>query len=122
VRLIGKEANNIEEVQAGRYAQLDETITEYNDPADDHFHQHIMPLLDHVSGRELAGLVSADRRTIDKIRKGQIRAPGIALQQALGELAKRATRTDHPAIDGQKPTQSEAPLMLTGYQSEDSEW
>jgi hypothetical protein len=57
VRLIGKEANNIEDVQAGRYAQLDEIIAEYHDPTDAHFHQHVMPLLDHLSGRELAGLV-----------------------------------------------------------------
>ncbi len=87
-RLIGKEANNIKEVQAGRYAQLDEIITEYDDAADDHFHREVMPLLDHLSGRELAGLVGADRRTIDRIRNGQ--RPQARLREALERLAIRA--------------------------------
>jgi hypothetical protein len=88
-RLIGKEANNIDEVQAGRYAQLDEIITEYHNPTDDHFHREVMPRLDHLSGRKLARLVGTDRRTIDRIRSGQIRAPGAELRQALTEIAIR---------------------------------
>jgi hypothetical protein len=52
VRLIGKEANNIDNVQAGLYAQLHEIITEY--VKDDHFHQQVMPLLDDLSGHKLA--------------------------------------------------------------------
>jgi transcriptional regulator with XRE-family HTH domain len=91
VRLIGKEANNIDEVQAGRYAQLDEIITEYHNPNDDHFHREVMPLLDHFSSRELARLVGADRRTIDRIRKGG-RRPHAKLLQALTQLAKRLNR------------------------------
>jgi hypothetical protein len=94
VRLIGKEANNIEEVQAGRYAQLDEIITEYVDPDDDHFHQQVMPLLEHMSAREIARLVGADRRTIGRIRKGEIRTPGAALRQALTRLAVGIRRAD----------------------------
>jgi hypothetical protein len=89
VRLIGKEANNIDEVQAGRYAQLDEIITEYHNPADDHFHKEVMPILDHLSGRELAALVGADRRTIDRIRRGQ--APRPELRHTLTQLARRFT-------------------------------
>jgi transcriptional regulator with XRE-family HTH domain len=46
-----------------------------------------MPLLDHMSGRELARLLGVDRRTIDRIRKGEIRAPGAELRKALTELA-----------------------------------
>jgi hypothetical protein len=88
VRLIGKEANNIDEVQAGRYAQLDEIITEYSDPANDLFHLQVMPLLDHLRGRELASLVGADRRTIDRIRKGQTPQP--RLRSALTQLAKKS--------------------------------
>jgi hypothetical protein len=71
VGLIGQEATSIDEVQAGRYAQLDEIITEYHNPNDDHFHQQVMPKLGHLSGRELARLLGVDRRTIDRIRKGQ---------------------------------------------------
>jgi hypothetical protein len=92
VRLIGKEANNIDEVQAGRYAQLDEILTEYHDPVDDHFHQHLVPLLDHFSGRQLARLVRTDRRTIDRIRNGQIRTPGAELRQILTQLVEHSIR------------------------------
>jgi hypothetical protein len=77
---------------AGLYAQLDEIIIEYSDLADDHFHQGVMPLLDHLSGRELASLVGADRRTIDRIRKGQ--SPRPEMRQALTQLAMRLTRLD----------------------------
>jgi hypothetical protein len=87
LRLIGKEANNIEEVQAGRYAQLDEIITEYQDPNDDQFHQTLMPALGHLSGRELARHVGTDRRTIDRIRAGQ--KPRIELQKAIIGLAEQ---------------------------------
>ena len=90
VRLIGKEANNIDEVQAGRYAQLDEIINEYHDRTDDHFHQEVMPLLDHLSRRELARLVRTDRRTVDRIRKGQKSGPN--LRQTFIGLARRLIR------------------------------
>jgi hypothetical protein len=93
VRLIGKEANNIDEVQAGRYAHLDEIVTEYSDPADDHFHQNVLPILDHLSGRELAQLVGADRRTIDRIRRG-LQKPRQELRQGLTELAAGLNRTN----------------------------
>jgi hypothetical protein len=86
VRLIGKEANDIEEVQAGRYAQLDEIITEYVNSIDDHFHQQVMPCSTSVRAR-LARLVGANRWTIDRIRKGQTPRP--ELRPALNELAVR---------------------------------
>ncbi len=57
VRLIGREDNNLDEVQARSYAQLNEIITKYHNPNNDHFHQHAMPLLDHLPGRELAHLI-----------------------------------------------------------------
>jgi hypothetical protein len=98
VRLIGKEANNIDDVQAGRYAQQDEIITEYSDPADDHFHQHVMPLLDHLSGRELASLVGADPRTIHRIRGGQM--PRRALHEALERFAKSSPQKPPPVGTG----------------------
>jgi hypothetical protein len=94
VRLIGKEANNIEEVQAGLYAQPDEIITEYHDPADDHFHQQVIPLLDHLSGRELARHVGADRRTIDRVRGGQM--PRRPLRRAFEGLADNVRQTPPP--------------------------
>jgi transcriptional regulator with XRE-family HTH domain len=106
VRLIGKEANNIDEPQAGRYAQLGEIVAEYHNPTDDHFHLHVMPLFDYLSGRELARLVGTDRRTIDRIRAG--RTPRRELRQALTQLAE-GLRRDYLA--GQRPgVQGPAPV------------
>jgi hypothetical protein len=93
VRLIGKEANNIDEAQAGRYAQLDEIITEYHDPSDDHFHQQVMPLLHYLSGREIAGQVGVDRRTIDRVRAGQM--PRRPLRGTLEWLANEVLRNSY---------------------------
>jgi hypothetical protein len=89
-RLIGKEANNIDEAQAGRYAQLDEVITEYHEPTDDHFHREVMLLLVDLPGRELARLVGVDRRTIDRVRAGQM--PRRPLREALERLAQQLVR------------------------------
>jgi hypothetical protein len=91
-RLIGKEANNIDEVKAGRYVQLDEIITEYHDPAKDHFHRDVMSRLDHLSGRELARLTDVDRRTVD--RNPQRSKTACRTAASLGELGKRVTRTN----------------------------
>jgi hypothetical protein len=44
-----------------------------------------MPLLDDIPARELARIVGVHRRTIDRIRKGQMPRP--ELRQALTELA-----------------------------------
>jgi len=70
-RLIGKEANNLDDVQNGLITNLGDVLNEYNNPDDDTFHRLVMPVLDRYSGRELAKLVGTDRRTIDRIRKGQ---------------------------------------------------
>jgi hypothetical protein len=75
VRLIGKEANNIDNVQAGLYAQLHEIITEY--VKDDHFHQQVMPLPDDLSGHKLARRVGAHPRTIHRIRAEQMPRPAL---------------------------------------------
>jgi len=70
-RLIGKEANHLDDLNAGLITNLGEVFNQYNNPDDDTFHRLVMPVLDRYSGRELAKLVGTDRRTIDRIRKGQ---------------------------------------------------
>jgi hypothetical protein len=52
-----------------------------------------MPLLDHLSGRDLASLVGADRRTVDRIRKGK--TPHARLRNAFTQLVRGLARTDN---------------------------
>jgi hypothetical protein len=87
VQLIGKEANNIDEAQAGRYAQLNEIITEYLDSTDDHFHQHVIRSSIICQGENLHGSSAVDRRIIDRVRAGQMPRP--ALRTSLTALTVR---------------------------------
>ncbi len=91
-RLIGKEANHLDDVQAGLITILGDVLHHYNNPHDDTFHGLVMPVLDRYSGRELAALTGVDRRTIDRIRDGQ--RPRPALGARLTQLAETVALTD----------------------------
>jgi len=91
-RLIGKEANNLDDVHNGLITNLSDVLTQYDNPNDDTFHRLVMPVLDRYSGRELAALTGVDRRTIDRIRDGQRPHPGLAAR--FTQLALDVARTD----------------------------
>jgi hypothetical protein len=92
VRLIGQEANNIDEVQAGRYAQLDEIISAYPNPADDHLRKQVVPILDRLSGRENSLLWSGPTgEPLTGSEPG--RHPRLRLALAFTELAEQLNRT-----------------------------
>ena len=74
-RLIGKEANNLDDVQNGLITNLGDVLNEYNNPDDDTFHRLVMHVLDRYSGRQLAAIAGTDRRTIDRIREGHAPVP-----------------------------------------------
>ena len=84
-RLIGKEANHLDDVQNGLITNLDDILNHYNNSEDDAFHRLVMPVLDRYSGRALAAIVGTDRRTIDRVRQG--RQPRAGLAAALGWIA-----------------------------------
>jgi hypothetical protein len=89
-RRIGKEANKLEDVQAGLVAQLGDVVNDYGTGGDGVFHRDVLPRLGHFSGRQLANLVGTDRRTIDRIRAG---GPArTQLRHALIALAVPAAR------------------------------
>lgn len=90
--LIGKEANRLDDVQAGLVGSLGEVLTEYIQPTADTIHRLALPVLDRFTGRHLAGLAGADRRTIDRIRRGQRPHPGLTSQ--LLHLAIEIARAD----------------------------
>jgi hypothetical protein len=92
VRRIGKEANKLEDVQAGLIAQLGDVVNDYPDPQHSHFHNHVLPVLDSYSGRQLAELLGTDRRTVDRIRAGG--APRTKLLTRMVGLAAQSPQAD----------------------------
>jgi hypothetical protein len=101
-RLIGKEANNLDDVLNGLITNLDDVLNQYNDPLSDDFHRLVMPVLDRYSGRELAKLVGTDRRTIDRIRDGQ--RPRATLGARLTQFAETVALTDLVNVDSANGT------------------
>ncbi len=91
VHLIGKEANKLDEVQAGLHGDLAQVVTEYPCPNTVVLQRLVLPVLDRYSGRQLAALVGTDRRTIDRIRHGQQPRPRLAadLTRLAIKLAER---------------------------------
>lgn len=58
-RLIGKEANKLDDVQAGIVGSIDEVVTDYS--GDTAWRPGlVLPVLDRYSGRELAALLHTD--------------------------------------------------------------
>lgn len=69
--LIGKEANRLEEVQAGIVGSIDEILTDYTpDTEFREFRDLVLPVLARYGGRDLARIIGIDRRSIDRIRAG----------------------------------------------------
>jgi hypothetical protein len=102
---IGKEANRLDDVRAGVISDLSEVVTTYG--GTDQWRDLVLCVLRRYSGRELAALVGADRRTIDRIRMGQKPRPDLAwrLQQiavgrASSELTSDALVTGKPIEEG----------------------
>ncbi len=100
-RLIGKEANHLDDVQAGLITNLGDVLNQYNNPDDDTFHRLVMPVLDRYSGHQLAALVGTDRRTIDRIRKGQHPRPDLG--GTLSDLAVRLAYIDLKSVAATRP-------------------
>jgi len=71
--IIGKEANQLDEVQNGVVPPA-EVTTVYEDGRDNYFRNVALPILSSLSGRDLAKVVGYDRRTIDRARKGETKA------------------------------------------------
>lgn len=82
---IGKEANQLDEVQKG-VATPTEVTTVYDDGAREDFRDRILPMFAHLSARQLGALIACDHRTIDRIRRdGQM--PRRALYEKFVALA-----------------------------------
>ncbi len=71
VHYIGKEANRLEDVEAGLVGDLDEVLTEYIDPAQDMIRTLVLPVLEGLSSREVGRRIDEeDHKKITRIRNG----------------------------------------------------
>ena len=71
VHYIGKEANRLEDVEAGLVGDIGEVLTEYVDPARDPVRTLVLPVLEGLSSREVARRIDEkDHKKITRIRSG----------------------------------------------------
>jgi len=112
-RLIGKEANHLDDVQAGLITHVGDVLNHYDNPDDDTFHRLVMPVLDRYSGRVLAKLVGTNRRTIDRIRRRQ--APRATLAAQCTQLAVNVACDDLDAQGWNGRHQRTAGAVLTAW-------
>lgn len=87
---IGKEANRLDDVQAGLVGQSSDVTTEYPTESTAWLRASVLPPLKRCSGRQLAKLLNIDRRTVDRIRQG--RTPQARHVQAVIALAVTEAR------------------------------
>jgi hypothetical protein len=88
LRLIGKEANLVEEVEAGLVHDPREVLNEYGDPARDPFDQFVRPVLRRLPKGALAEAAGIHPRKVAAIRNGHAR-PRPAHREALIRAAGR---------------------------------
>ena len=68
---IGKESNKLEEVEEGNVPEASDVYTEYPDPRRDEWATRILPKIRSIPMRELMERSGLDRRTLQRIRRGQ---------------------------------------------------
>lgn len=73
IRFIGKESNNLEEVDAGLVHASSAVYTEYPDPRRDHWDSKVRPLLKRVSLKVFEQMTGKDRRVLIDARTGRRR-------------------------------------------------
>lgn len=69
--MVGKETNRIESIEVG-LDHAHHVTTAYDNDDHGYLIRAVLPLLAHLSGREMQKLAGCDRRTVDRIRQGQM--------------------------------------------------
>jgi hypothetical protein len=105
VHYIGKEANRLEDVEAGLVGDLSDVLTEYVDPTQDLFRTLVLPVLEGMSSRDVGRRIDVDQRTISRIRNGS--RPQKATREKLWSLAIEVSE-DQP--DGERSPEAAALL------------
>lgn len=83
---IGKEANRLEEVQAGQVQDLDEVLESYSGPKE-RWNEVIRPILKQIPARRIADLTDYSVRWIHSIRNNSD-IPSISTLERLTAIVK----------------------------------
>jgi hypothetical protein len=97
ITYIGKEANRLEETAAGLIHDRGEILNTYNDPNLDPWDALVVPVLRDFTTAEIAANAQLDRRSVQRLLRGQTRPrrshrnslTGIAAEFAAGALKTR---------------------------------
>jgi hypothetical protein len=92
VKLIGKEANNIEAIEHGEIHDLDEVLEEYADPAYDPWFTLVIPVLQRMTRAQLAKIAGITERAIQALRNARwmpSKKTRAALTHAAGDYARK---------------------------------
>ena len=73
IKFIGKESNNLENVEAGTVHSADEVYTEYPDPRRDEWQTVILPALQKMRLRDLVPSTGLSKRALMDLRAGRSR-------------------------------------------------
>lgn len=88
VKYIGKESNNLEEVEAGLVHSEQSIYTEYRDPRRDEWRTTIVPALKRIPLKQFERLTGKSRRMLIDARKGR-RRPHRRHQELLTSVARK---------------------------------
>lgn len=88
IKYIGKESNNLEEVEAGLEHSEQNLYTEYPDPKRDEWETKIVPALQKITLRKLEDMSGLSRRTLINARTGR-RRPHSSNRALISSLVRK---------------------------------
>lgn len=86
IHYIGKEANELEEVEEGLVHDWDEIVSTYIDRSRDEWTNRIVPLLKTISKKDLAGRTGLCESTVKRLRNGRTRPRARTVDRVVGAL------------------------------------
>jgi hypothetical protein len=90
IKLVGKESNSLENVDAGTVHSAEQVYTEYSDRRRDQWQTRIVPALSKLSTSVLTKETGLSRRMIIKARQGKVR-PHASNQALLISVLRKLT-------------------------------
>ena len=88
---IGKEANSLDEVDAGLHHNIDDVLTQHDDPDKDFWTETVIPVMETFSLNEIAAASDVDRSTVSRTRNAKTRPHPDNESKLLNGLARLCT-------------------------------
>ena len=98
IRYIGKESNNLEDVEAGLVHAVDNVYTEYTDPRRDEWRTKIVPALKEIPLSVLQRKSGMSRRMLIYVRTGR-RRPHRKNQELLAAIVRQTTKLKPASVN-----------------------